>query len=193
LNRAAVSTPPIAEILEARLAALAPSPRDQGQVIRICVRPDLDTRAFPAVVELDPRRGAIGDRWERRTWMHLPDGRPDPRVQVAVAHAATIALIQELTGNATHPGDTLLVDLDLSEANLPAGTRLRAGSAVIEVSDVPNDACGKFAARHGADVLAWIRAPGHSAHRLRGLFAQIVEGGIVRPGDAFAVIRRPGA
>lgn len=170
--------------LDARLATLPPAPRTRGRVVQVCVRPEIDQREFPAVLTLCPERGAIGDRWERRTWMHLPDGRPDPRVQVAVAHHATLAMIQELTGDAHHPGDTLLVDLDLGAENLPAGARLQVGSAVIEVSDVENDACAKFAARHGADVFSWIRAPENRSRRLRGLFARVVSGGEVRPGDA---------
>ena len=175
--------------LDSRLAALPPSPRGHGRVTQVCVRPDLDRRAFPETLELCPRRGAIGDRWERRTWKHLPDGSPDPRVQVAIAHAPTIALIQQLTGDAGHPGDTLLVDLDLGVAHLPLGTRLRVGTAEIEVSDVENDGCAKFAVRHGADVLAWIRDPLNRPRRLRGLFARIVHGGQVRAGDAIEVVR----
>jgi len=175
--------------LDSRLAALPPSPREHGRVTHVCVRPDLDRREFPETLELCPRRGAIGDRWERRTWMYLPDGSPDPRVQVAIAHAPTVGLIQRLTKNAGHPGDTLLVDLDLSVAHLPPGARLRVGTAEVEVSDVENDGCAKFAARHGADVLAWIRAPANRPRRLRGLFARVVSGGLVRAGDTIAVVR----
>lgn len=169
--------------LDARHAALAPAPRSQGRVLQVCVRPGPDQRHHPGVLELCPDRGAVGDRWIQRTWMHLPDGRPDPRVQVAIAHGPTIAMIQALTGCPHHPGDTLLVDLDLSEANLPVGTHLRARSALLEISDVENDACAKFAARHGAEILAWIRAPANRSRRLRGLFARVLEPGHVRAGD----------
>ena len=171
--------------LDALVSALAPAPREVGRVLQVCVRPDLDQRLHPAQLELCPRRGAIGDRWEHRTWMHLPDGRPDPRVQVAIAHGPTIAMIQALSGCAYHPGDTLLVDLDLATSSLPAGSRVRAGSAVLEISDVENDGCAKFAEHHGGDVLAWIRAPQNRTRRLRGLFARIVSGGQVCAGDAF--------
>ncbi len=174
------------EELEGSLAALGPSPRGESVVSQICVRPAVDERAFPAELELSPERGAVGDRWERRTWMYLPDGRPDPRVQVAMCNTRIIGLIQRLTGVAHHPGDTLMAALDLSEATLPVGSRLRVGGAVIEVSDVENDACAKFARRFGADILEWIRLSQNRTRRLRGLFARVVEGGPVRVGDRIA-------
>ncbi|BET65924.1 hypothetical protein ASA1KI_08420 [Opitutales bacterium ASA1] len=156
----------------------------QPRVERVCVRPALDERAFPDVLELCPRRGAIGDRWERRTWMYLADGSPDPRVQVALMDARILAFLQETTGCRHHPGDTLLADIDLHENLVPIGTRLRVGEAVIEVSDVENDGCAKFAAHYGAEVLSWIRLPANRVRRLRGVFARVIEAGRVRAGDA---------
>jgi MOSC domain-containing protein YiiM len=120
--------------------------------------------------------------------MHLPDGSPDPRVQVAIAESRTIRFLQQLTGSGHHPGDTLVVDLDLSAGHLPAGARLRVGGAMVEVSDVENDGCAKFAKHYGDDVLAWIRAAENRDRRLRGLFARVIEGGTVRDGDPIAVI-----
>lgn len=169
--------------LDFRWAALPPSPRERGRVVRLCVRPDVDQRAFPDEVELCPRRGAVGDRWERRTWLHLPDGSPDPRVQVAMMNSATLTFLRTLTGCSHDPGDTLVVDFDLSVAHVPAGARLRVGEAVVEISDVENDACAKFAQHYGADVFTWIRAPANRAKRHRGLFARVVQRGIIREGD----------
>lgn len=156
----------------------------------MCVRPDVDQRGFPEVVELCPSRGAIGDRWGRRTWMYLADGSPDPRVQVAVANRRMMEFLQSLTGCDHHPGDTLIVDLDLSTDNLPVGARLEVGNAVIEVSDVENDGCAKFAAHYGSDVFNWMRAEANRAKRLRGLFARVVEGGTVKNGDEVRVVSR---
>lgn len=173
---------------DARWSAEPAAPRDHGKVIQVCVRPDLDQRAFPEVLELCPKRGAIGDRWERRTWMHLADGSPDPRVQVAVASSRMMDFLTSLTGCDHHPGDTLIVDLDLSADNLPVGTCLAVGSAVIEVSDVENDGCAKFAAHYGDDVFDWIRAEANRAKRLRGLFARVVTGGVVSNGDEIRVV-----
>ena len=166
------------------------SPRDPASVMRTCVRPDLGQRAYPEVLEMCPRRGAIGDRWERRTWMHLPDGSPDPRVQVALIDHRMVAFLQRLTGCTHHPDDTLLVDLDLHEEHLPAGSRLQVETAIIEISDVENDGCAKFAVHYGKDVLAWIRAPGNRPRRLRGAFARVVRGGMVRAGDAVRTMTR---
>ena len=120
--------------IEARHAAAVAVDRDEGRIVQVCVRPDLDQRAFPEILELSPSRGAIGDRWERRTWMHLPDGRPDPRVQVALMDYRVLAFLQEITSCRHHPGDTLLIDLDLHTKQVPTGTRLRTGSATIEIS-----------------------------------------------------------
>lgn len=182
-------TPLSFSLLDRELAALGTLPRDHAKAELLNVRPGPDQREPRQSVELCPERGALGDRWLRKTWMYLPDGRPDPRVQVAVGNSAIISLIQRLTGNSHHPGDTLLTGLDLSVDNLPAGSRLRVGAAVLEVSDVENDACAKFAARHGAVVFNWIRDPARRHLRLRGLFARVLSPGLVRLGDAVEPLR----
>jgi MOSC domain-containing protein YiiM len=78
----------------------------------------------------------------------------------------------------------LIVDFDLSVENLPPGTRLAVGSAVVEVSETPHTGCSKFRARFGDDALRWVNAPEGRALRLRGMNARIVESGTVRVGDA---------
>lgn len=180
---------PVPADFEAALAQLPPFPRERAPIQCLCVRPGPDGRELRETIEFCPIEGARGDRWIRKTWMYLPDGRPDPRVQVAIGNSGIIAMIQRLTGNDRHPGDTILTTLDLSMDNLPVGTRLRAGTAILEVSEVENDACAKFAERHGPDVFRWIRDPANRTRRLRGLFASIVQGGIVRSTDEISVLR----
>lgn len=134
-------------------------------------------------LELCPDRGILGDRWSETAWLKLPDGSPDPRVQVSVTN---IGIMEFLTGSVERVrdcGDNLFVDLDLSMTNLPDGARLQAGEAIIEVSDVYNDACGKFAQRFGPVAFQWIRLPDNRPLRLRGLFARIIQGGIINAGD----------
>ncbi len=171
------------EELDLLYRALPLRPTAQARVNALCVRPGPDLREERASIEFDPERGVIGDRWERKTWLYLQDGKPDPRVQVALCNSDILAMVQKATGVRHHPGDTVFTDLDLSVTNLPVGMRLKIGTAVVEISDVENDACAKFAAHYGAAVLAWIRLPQNRSLRLRGLFARIISGGLVRVND----------
>ena len=174
------------EELDRLYRALPPRPTNTAQVNALNVRPGPDQREERTLIELDPARGAIGDRWERKTWLYLQDGRPDPCVQVALCNSPILTLIQNATGVHHHPGDTIFTDLDLSAQNLPVGSRLQIGSAVLEISDVENDACAKFAAQYGPEVLQWIRLPQNRPLRLRGLFAKIICGGQIHAGDTIA-------
>ena len=71
-------------------------------------------------------------------------------------------------------GDQLLIDQDLSQANLPPGTRLAIGDeAVIEVTAQPHTGCSKFATRFGKEALRWANSPEGKALRLRGLCAKV--------------------
>jgi len=171
------------EELESLYRALPARPISAARVNALCVRPGPDLREERTGIEFHPARGAVGDRWEHKTWRYLPDGRPDPAVQVAVCNSLVLALIQTVTGVRHHPGDTVFTDLDLSVENLPAGTRLQVGPALLEVSEIENDACAKFAKHYGASVLQWIRLPENRPRRLRGLFARVISGGWVRVGD----------
>ncbi|MGB0257920.1 MAG: MOSC domain-containing protein [Coraliomargarita sp.] len=133
---------------------------------------------------LDVVHGIQGDRWERTAWLKTDTGAPDPRVQVSLTNTSVIRCF---TGEALESqylcGDNCYVNLNLTEAVLPVGSRLQIGNAVIEVSDVENDACGKFAQRFGVDALKWVRRPEHLSLRLRGIFCRIEQSGWVRVGD----------
>jgi MOSC domain-containing protein YiiM len=75
------------------------------------------------------------------------------------------------------------VDLDLSEANLPAGTRLVIGSAIVEVTDQPHTGCAKFVERFGLDAMKFVNSEiGRELH-LRGINARVVQPGTIRVGD----------
>jgi MOSC domain-containing protein YiiM len=78
-------------------------------------------------------------------------------------------------------GDQLYVDFDLSFDNLPAGTRLAVGGAVIEVTDKPHTGCAKFRDRFGTEAVRFVNA--HQDLRLRGMNARVVVPGTVRRGD----------
>jgi MOSC domain-containing protein YiiM len=86
-------------------------------------------------------------------------------------------------------GDNLIVDLDLSQANLPAGQKLAIGEAVIQISDQPHTGCGKFAQRFGPDAVRFINAAERRPLRLRGVYARVLEAGTIHTGDAIHKIQ----
>jgi MOSC domain-containing protein YiiM len=167
-----------AEQLWADLDNVRAAPREEGTLELIATRPAVGERNVVEEAELDVAEGVIGDSWSRR------GKRPNPKSQVAVMSARAAAMI---AGDREHwalAGDQLYVDLDLSATNLPAGTRLAIGSAILEVSDLPHLGCGKFTARYGADARDLVNSPDGVALNLRGINTRIVQSGTVRRGDA---------
>lgn len=169
--------------LAAGLPEIRRSPADQGTVDMIVVRPDRDLRELPHAIELSPESGLAGDRWSRHCTRRLPDGRLNPDTQVTLMNRRAAALIAGPESRWPLAGDNLIVDLDLSVANLPVGQRLRVGGAVLEITAQPHLGCSKFNARFGADALAWVNSPQGKELRLRGVNAMVIEAGWVRTGD----------
>ncbi|GAB4261157.1 MAG: hypothetical protein Kow0013_05350 [Pararhodobacter sp.] len=169
--------------LDAAIAGILAAPRDRARIEGLCLRPDYNERRFPDRIMATRHRGIPGERWETAPWLRLPDGSPHPGIQISILQRRVLDLVWR-PGDATpHPGDTFIVDMDLSEATLPVGQLLRAGSAVLRVSDVFNDACVKWKVRYGADAKDWITAPGHPPLRLRGVLCSIEQDGEIANGD----------
>lgn len=159
------------------------SPSALGRVVLLSNRPTEGVHVPVEWLELCPERGILGDRWAATAWLRRPDGTSDPRVQVSVTHYQTMARLIGSEERVRDCGDNVFVDFDLSEANLPAGTLFQMGSAVLEVSDVYNDACGKFIQRFGKEAFDCVRDPANRPLRLRGIFCRILQAGTVRLGD----------
>jgi hypothetical protein len=171
------------EELREGLDEIRQSPKDQGILKAIVIRPETDARVSLQRCELSAELGAHGDNWAKGCWMSLPDGRPHPDVQVAIMNARTIALIAQEEARWPLAGDNLLMDLDLSADNLPPGTLLSVGSALLEITAVPHKGCKKFAERFGVDATRFVNARDSLQLHLRGIYARIVEPGIVAVGD----------
>ena len=169
--------------LQAGLGHVRESPPDHGTVEMIVRRPAVDEREVLAVGTLDADAGLVGDTWQVRGSSRTPDGSAHPGMQLTVINSRAALLVAQDPDRRMLAGDQLYVDLDLSPANLPAGTRLAVGSAVIEVSEEPHLGCAKFAARFGEEALRFVNSRVGRGLRLRGLNARILTSGTVRPGD----------
>lgn len=159
------------------------SPRDGGRLELIVVRPAEGERVLLESVAVSPERGVEGDKWVRSRGHDTPDGGPDPRTQVTLMNARILRLISGDESRMPLAGDNLVVDLDLSDENMPAGQRLAVGGAVLEVTEVPHNGCGAFLERYGRDAVKFVNSPEGKRMHLRGLHAKVVTAGTVRLGD----------
>jgi hypothetical protein len=138
---------------------------------------------MPTQAALDLVNGLDGDNWLSRGSKNTPDGSAEPQRQVTVMNARVAELIAGGTDRMPLAGDQLYVDLDLSLDNLPAGSLLAVGQAVLQVSEAPHLGCAKFVERFGAEAMRFVNSRAGRQWRLRGLNARVVVPGIVRLGD----------
>jgi len=171
--------------LERELRHVAAAPTGSGVLEAIARRPDYGEREVLEHAVLDEDEGLLGDSWHWRYNTRTADGRPDPLGQLNIMCSRAVTLIAGSTDR-DHwvlAGDQLYLDLDLSEAGTPAGTRLTIGEAEIEITAKPHRGCPKFSARFGSDALRLVNSDIGLALNLRGRNARVVRGGTIRVGD----------
>ena len=169
--------------LEAALDHIRGAPADNGTVELIVRRPAEDQREVLEEAWLDLQDGLEGDTWRARGSNRTPDGGPNPEAQLTLMNARSAAAVAGDRERWALAGDQLYVDLDISIANLPAGSRVQLGSAVIEFSETPHTGCAKFSARFGNDAQRFVNTPAGRELRLRGANCRVVVAGRVRQGD----------
>jgi hypothetical protein len=170
--------------LEAALVDIRSSPPDDGRVELIVVRPAENEREVVEEAVIDLERGVIGDDWQTRGSTSTDDGASNPLKQVNLMnHRVVTHLAGGDADRRKLAGDQLYVDLDLSLDNLPPGTRIQVGSAVLEITEPWHKGCAKFSQRFGADALRFVRSPVGRQLSLRGVHTKVIEGGTVRTGD----------
>jgi len=172
------------ETLEAGISEVRRAPTDEGRVELIVRRPAVDEREVLDEADLVEGEGLAGDTWRVRGSRRTPDGLANPAAQLTVMNARAAALIAGDKERWPLAGDQLYVDLDLSVENLPPGSRLAIGSAVVEVSPDPHTGCAKFNARYGEAALRFVNSTVGRELNLRGINARVITGGTVRTGDA---------
>ena len=169
--------------LEAALDHLRQAPKDDGVVQLIVRRPEVDQREVIEEAELDPVKGLIGDNWLVRGSKKTPDGSAHPEMQINIMNSRVTALVAQEKERWPLAGDQLYIDMDLGHENLPPGSRLVVGTAVIEVSALPHTGCRKFVSRFGAEAMEFVNSPVGKSLCLRGINAKIIQGGIVKVGQ----------
>jgi hypothetical protein len=172
------------EELEAGLDAIRQSPKNEGVLELIVRRPRVGEREVLQEGTLDVADGLVGDTWSTRGSSRSKDGLAHPDMQLNVMNSRVIALVAQERERWHLAGDQLFVDLDLSGENLPPGTRLALGSAVIEVTLQPHTGCQKFLSRFGVDAMTFVNSPLGRQLNLRGINAKVVLPGVIRVRDA---------
>jgi MOSC domain-containing protein YiiM len=171
------------EVLMEGLHALPPGPARSGTVASVVVRGEPGgLRQTPDRVRLTSETGVDGDAWMRLE-------TPNPEGQVTVMQAPVAKLIAN-GQSLTLFGDNLFLDLDLSSENLPPGTKVQVGTALLEVTPKPHNGCTKFRGRFGADALRFVSHLDLRSRNLRGIHMRVLHDGDVGPGDPVEVIER---
>jgi hypothetical protein len=161
---------------EPSLADVRAAPRDAGRLVLIVRRPNVDEREILGEAVLDTTVGLVGDGWSVRGSSRTPDGGPNPESQVTVISTRVLRAIEPDETRWPLAGDQLYVDFDLGQEELPPGSRIAVGSAVLVVSDQPHTGCAKFSARFGSDALRWINSPVGRELRMRGMNTRVSKG-----------------
>jgi len=169
--------------LEAGLDEIRKSPKDNGILELIVCRPAIGEREIVADGILNLADGLVGDNWKTRGSSSMPDKSSNPNMQLNIMNSRAIALIAQDKDRWQLAGDQLFVDMDLSVANLPPGTQLSIGSAVIEVRPEPHTGCKKFVERFGFDAMKFVNSSLGRELCLRGINARVVQTGAIRRGE----------
>jgi MOSC domain-containing protein YiiM len=171
------------EQLEASLDHIRQSPSDNGVVELIVRRPRVDTREVLEEAQLDIKDGLVGDSWMYRGSSKTSDGGPHPEMQITVMNSRVVAVVAQAKERWPLAGDQLFIDLDLSKSNLPAGSQISIGCAIIEVTAPPHLGCQKFVSRFGTDAMKFVNSEVGRELCMRGVHARVVQSGLLRAGD----------
>lgn len=169
--------------LLAALDHVRAAPRDRGELRLIVRRPAPGERDRLRHATLDLVEGLVGDDWRTRGSRRSLDGSADPDAQVTVMNVRVAELVAGGAERMALAGDQLYVDLDLSLDNLPAGSLLAVGEAMLRVTAKPHTGCRKFVERFGPDAMRFVNSALGRQLRLRGMNTRVVRAGAIRTGD----------
>ena len=169
--------------LEAGLQNISAAPKDHGTLNLIVRRPETEQRETLQEAQLDVDQGLVGDNWSTRGSKSTQDGSSDPEMQLNIMNSRVTALVAQQVERWSLAGDQLYVDMDLSTENLPHGTKLSLGAAIIEVTPPPHTGCKKFAQRFGVEAMMFVNSGLGKQLNFRGINAKVVQSGTINVGD----------
>ena len=173
--------------LEAALPHILAAPKDGGALEMIVIRTGPGKRRVVEAAEVSVARGLFdeqgADYWERESWLTTEEGKPHPDVQLSLMGTRMIGAIAGEQANWTAAGENLFVDADFSPSNMPPGTRLQLGGAVLEVTPEPHTSCEAFIEGYGREACVFLNTGIGRKQSLRGVYARVVRDGPIRVGD----------
>lgn len=162
---------------------LSAAPKEEGCLDLIVMRPEPEARVVPDSFEVTAAGGLPGDHWANGEGYALEDGSPDPNAQICMMMSGCIEAIAGDKEFWPPAGDNFFINMDLTPANMPPGTRFSIGSAEFIVTELPHNGCKKFIDRYGVDACKFVNTGEGKTHRLRGIYARVTQDGIVSVGD----------
>ena len=162
---------------------LEAAPKENGTLDMIVMRPSTGERVLPQSFEVTAEDGVVGDHWKRGSGYALDDGTGDPEAQICMMMSGVIEAIAGGRENWPPAGDNFFLDMDLTPANMPPGTRFAIGSAEFVVTKLPHNGCQAFIDRYGRDACLFVNTGEGKSLRLRGIYARVTKDGTVSVGD----------
>ena len=175
--------------IETGLEHVLAAPKDNGKLEMIVRRPAVNSREVVETGVLDTENGLIGDNWLSRGSSRTNDGKGHPEMQLNLMNYRYALLIADSRQRVPLAGDQLFVDLNLSEENVPPGTRMSIGEAIIEVTAIPHLGCKKFVERFGVDAMKIANSDFGRKHHLRGINAKVLQSGSIKSADGVRLLR----
>ena len=176
--------------IEAKIADVLASPKDNGTLEMIVRRPAENSREVVDTGFLSIENGLVGDNWLIRGSSRTDNGLGHPEMQLNMMNWRFVNLIAGSRDRVQLAGDQLFVDLDLSPDNIPPGTRLSIGDAEIEISPIPHLGCKKFVERFGIDAMKYANSEVGRRHNLRGVNAKVLRAGAITTRDRVQIVSR---
>ncbi|MDF1839471.1 MAG: hypothetical protein P1V35_16505 [Planctomycetota bacterium] len=164
--------------------ALPESPLDGGCIQRLVQRPaggGVGARLTPERIRVEVGKGVIGDRRSQN--------EESSEGEVSLINVHVLRAVANDEDHMPMSGDNLQVDLNLSEANLPAGSHLHVGTAILKVSAQPHVPCGLFIERFGLKNTKRVARASRTGKRGRGVLCTVAQSGEIALGDAIRVVR----